>query len=86
MSLSGPEVASRYEALRAGGLGLPVAPMQRAGLTVLLRCGLWAWVRSMSVDAGPARLIAGPVAERTAAVRMLHLFADLTLAPTGRTR
>lgn len=42
-AILGPDVTSRYEVLRAAGLGLAVTPEQRSGLSVFLRGGMWAW-------------------------------------------
>lgn len=74
-----------YEALRGGALGRPVAPEQRRGLVVLLHRGLWAWARSLSRAPGPVRPLAlGKPLAGPAPQVLVHLLADLTLAPTWR--
>lgn len=77
---------SRYEALRGGALGAPVAPDLRAGLAVLLRRGIWAWVRAVSVESGPQRAShpCGGPAEMDSPREFVHLLADLALGHLGR--
>ena len=76
---------SRYEALRGGALGQPVAPEHRGGLPVLLRRGMWAWLRAMASESGPKRRpIAGALLAGPAPSDLVHLLADITLIPTGR--
>jgi hypothetical protein len=76
----------RYEALRGGGFGQPLAPELRAGLAVLLRCGMWAWVRAVSAEPDPQRVpnpCGGPA--RMAPREFINLLADLALGHLGRT-
>lgn len=77
---------ARYEALRGGALGQPVAPEHRSGLVVLLRRGMWTWARAvvgkpeLMRAAGPYAPGAGPEPRA-----LIHLLADLILAPAWRT-
>ena len=80
-----PSIVVRYETLRDGALGQPIAPEHRNGLVVLLRRGMWAWVRAISDEGrqrqSPSRCTRTPgPARRT----LVHLLADLTVPPTGR--
>lgn len=73
---------SRYEALRGGALGQPIVPDARAGLTVLLRSGMWAWARASAMERSPMRTASrdaesGPVEGPR---DLVWLLADLTLA------
>ena len=80
---------SRYEALRGAALGIPVEPRERVGLTVLLHRGLWAWFRAVSSEPSPVRrqvCASQRGAGRSDDRDLVHLFADITLACTGRTR
>jgi hypothetical protein len=80
-------LVSRYEALRGGALGQPIGPDARAGLTVLLRSGVWAWARAMTTESSPMRTpprSTDPVPH----VRpgdLVRLLADMTLASVRRT-
>jgi hypothetical protein len=38
------DLTSRYEGLRQAGLGGTLTPVERAGLSIFLRRGMWAWV------------------------------------------
>lgn len=50
-----PSVRDTYERLRVAALGQPIPPNDRAGLSVLLRQGMWAWARAISVAEIPVR-------------------------------
>lgn len=78
---------SRYEALRGGALGAPVAPELRGGLAILLRRGLWAWVRAVSAEPGSRRTphASGEPAPVARSHDLIHLFADLALGLPRRT-
>ena len=82
----GHSLESRYEALRGGALGQPVVPDARAGLTVLLRSGLWAWARALAMEWSPTRAASrdadsGPIEGPRDLIRLL---ADMTLASLRR--
>jgi hypothetical protein len=79
-----PPMAEQYELLRAAMLGAALAPDGRAGLTVLLQRGMWAWARTIVLD--PARQRPVPVSpvhppkldgrcERRAVVHLLAAMA-----------
>jgi len=76
---------SRYEALRGGALGEPVAPDLRGGLTVLLRRGMWAWLRVVSAE--PRCAVAPRQSDHADHRRddraLVHLLADLASAFSG---
>lgn len=80
-------LVDRYEALRRGALGAPLAPAARVGLTVLLCRGMWAWARAV---ADPPRTPAAqdvPVSRGLAVAsphRLAGLLAELALAHSGR--
>lgn len=80
-------VVDRYEALRCGALGVPLAPAAREGLAVLLGRGMWAWARAV-VDPPCARAVQGlPAATGVAPTpshRLADLLAELALAHSGR--
>lgn len=40
-------VATMYETLRGAALGLPLPPEARSGLALVLRRGLWGWIRTL---------------------------------------
>ena len=75
----------RYEILRSGALGQPIAPEHRSGLVVLLRHGMWAWVRAIADEGRPPQ---APHHHTSTAGRtpgtLVHLLADLAIAPAGR--
>lgn len=80
-------VVDRYEALRRGALGAPLAPSAREGLAVLLGRGMWAWARAVRGEpcARPAR--GAPVATTLGDApshRLAGLLAELALAHSGR--
>lgn len=68
----------RYEALRGGALGQPVVPELRGGLAVLLRRGLWAWMRVVSVEAA-SRQASHPSGASIRPGDLVDLLADLTV-------
>jgi hypothetical protein len=43
-------IVVQYETLRSAMLGEPLPPTARSGLVVLLRRGLWGWVRTATLD------------------------------------
>lgn len=53
---------SRYEVLRSGVFGEPIALEARRGLTLLLRRGMWAWARAVRDDPQRAQVVRPPVA------------------------
>ena len=85
-----PTVVERYELLRAAMLGAALPPDSRAGLIVLLQCGMWTWARTIVLDpaqrrpvppssAHPPRLD-GPCERRT----VVHLLAAMAMTITDR--
>lgn len=72
-----PSCVFRYEVLRSGALGQPVAPEHRSGLVVLLRRGLWTWFRAVTYDPDTRRRPGVPQAG-FAPGELVHLLADLT--------
>jgi hypothetical protein len=54
-------VVTHYETLRRAVLGDALAPEARAGLTLFLRRGMWAWARAVATgSAGPPPASARP--------------------------
>lgn len=82
-------IVDRYEALRRGALGAPLAPAARAGLAVLLCRGMWAWARAV---ANPPCARAAEAAHSLPAAgvapaprhHLAGLLAELALAHSGR--
>jgi hypothetical protein len=83
-----PTMAERYELLRAAMLGAALPADSRAGLTVLLHRGMWAWACVIdraqqgpipACSAGPSHL--GEPCERRAVV---HLLASMAMTITDR--
>jgi hypothetical protein len=83
--------AEQYELLRTGALGIALPPEARAGLTILLHRGMWAWVRASlpAVARQPSASVLPPVSipvtdkvfeQRT----VVHLLATMALAVSER--
>ena len=70
----------RYEALRCGALGQPVAPELRGGLAVLLQRGVVAWMRVVAADTSSSRCPspAGDLVQPREHRDLIHRLADLT--------
>jgi hypothetical protein len=85
-----PTVAEQYELLRAAMLGEALPPDARAGLVVLLHHGMWAWTRTIVLDAARHRPIPastvrpsnldGPCERRA----VVHLLAAMAMTITDR--
>jgi hypothetical protein len=80
------DLEARYECLRQAALGAPLPPDARQGLLLLLRRGLWAWARALTVlpiaPAMPHRAApASPCAEHAV---IIHILAAMALAPPER--
>jgi len=74
----------RYEALRGGALGDPVAPELRGGLAVLLRRGMWAWMRAVSAEPDSQRpQVSEDIARLNHPHDLVHLLADLASSHCG---
>ena len=86
-SPSADVIVNRYEALRVGALGAPLAPAARVGLAVLLGRGMWAWARA-AADPPPcnqaARGVTAASVAATPSHRLAGLLAELALAHSGR--
>ncbi|MBM4366455.1 MAG: hypothetical protein FJ102_09580 [Deltaproteobacteria bacterium] len=78
--------AARYEQLRRAALGDAVEPAWRAGLTLLLRRGLWAWARALAAaPVEPPRLPAGSLLPPDRRPHLARLLAGMALAHTPTT-
>ena len=82
----GHGLVPQYETLRGGALGNPVDPSARAGLTILLCRGMWAWARTLAAGLAPQPAPAVPVAPSVldASRELARLLADMTLASIRR--
>jgi hypothetical protein len=82
----GHGLVPQYETLRGGALGNPVDPSARAGLAILLCCGMWAWARTLAAGPAPRPAPAVPVAPSVlgASRELARLLADMTLASIRR--
>ena len=82
--------AEQYELLRAAALGMALPPEARSGLTLLLRRGMWAWVRAIlpvAIRQPPATLpmVGLPAMDKTSERRaVVHLLTAMVMAVSER--
>jgi hypothetical protein len=81
----GRDVDARYEMLRGGALGLPIAPEARAGLAVLWHRGVAAWLAvvshtSVQIEQAPSLSVVGRASAGGAPGDFSRMLAGLLLA------
>jgi hypothetical protein len=81
------QVIEQYETLRVSGFGEALAPALRSGLALMLRQGMWSWVKAITsapASYRPAPVLSnGAASPEAAAQTLIQLFAQLTLKPVG---
>jgi len=81
-------VIEQYETLRVSGFGEALAPALRSGLALMLRQGMWSWVKVITIAPAiyrPASVSStgSSAPPEAAAQTLIQLFAQLLLRPVG---
>ena len=79
--------AAMYETLRGAALGLPLPLEARSGLALLLRRGLWGWIRALGRVADAASPRCSPLPESTVPRQrsdMVHILAAMAMKANQR--
>lgn len=75
-------VTAQYETLRMAALGEPLPPEARSGLMLILRRGLWGWVRSLAATSPCEEPAHGPSPRSTASCEckaVIHILAAMAV-------